>query len=265
MVRLWYMNRDNSFVSFLLSLGLSEKAAKVYITLLQYAPQHITGIARLTKIRRASLSAPLQELKKLGLIQASPVGRRVVYYAESPEKLETLWEQQIKKAKQTLSEFGSVYAKQHTPGITLFRGTQGYITLFDDIAARLKRGDVFYRYSARRLDERRFRISSAYKKARQHKHLTRYVITGEAKGRTKRPRLDRFVKTVPASFDLFEDNVSQIIYENRVALIDHETDTTILITSTKLAAFQKKLFLLLWNFLDTPKFKNNGYFTQQKE
>jgi hypothetical protein len=116
--------------------------------------------------------------------------------------------------------------------------------------ASLKHGEVFYRYStASDLRRANSYLPHDYRMRRDAKQLERYLITSETQARDKQSRLERAIKTVPAKYDLFDQNVTQIIYGNKVALIDYNTETALVIENSKIAEFQRKLFMLLYKKL----------------
>ena len=126
--------------------------------------------------------------------------------------------------------------------------------MFDDIADVVPKGGQILRYSARKPDDEDFNISSAYRERRNKEHFERLAITSAVKGkRTKEKRFNKFTKIIPKTYDAFDDHVSQMIYEDRVVFIDHENETTFIIKSAKIAGVQKKLYKLLWKFLEEPK------------
>ncbi|NCO31477.1 hypothetical protein GW891_01310 [bacterium] len=75
------------------------------------------------------------------------------------------------------------------------------------------------------------------------------VITNDYLNNLKGNKLDKEVVIVPKNFDLFEDNITKIIYANKVAIIDYNTEESFIIESYIFANFEKKLFKLLFNFL----------------
>ena len=75
------------------------------------------------------------------------------------------------------------------------------------------------------------------------------VITSEGVAKTKRPRLERESVTIPAGFDLFDDNITKMIYADKVAIIDYNTDMAFIVESPVFATFERKLFQLLFRFL----------------
>lgn len=54
---------------------------------------------------------------------------------------------------------------------------------------------------------------------------------------------------IPKNYDLFEDNVTKLIYSNKVAIIDHNTHTSFIVENQKFANFEKKIFKLLFKYL----------------
>jgi hypothetical protein len=61
--------------------------------------------------------------------------------------------------------------------------------------------------------------------------------------------LTRSFKAVPKDFDLFEDNISLLIYGDKTAYIDYGSRTSFIVESPKIARFQEKLFRLLYKKL----------------
>jgi pantothenate kinase len=108
------------------------------------------------------------------------------------------------------------------------------------------KGSTIYRYSSRKA----FEIKNInYHKLRDLKKIERKVITSEEKSKIKKSKLERFVKNIPKEIDLFDDNVSQFIYENKIAFIDYEKKVSFIIESKKIADFQKKIFKILYSKL----------------
>lgn len=57
------------------------------------------------------------------------------------------------------------------------------------------------------------------------------------------------VKAIPKKFDLFEDNISLIIYGDKIAYVDYNSNTAFIVESAKIARFQEKLFKLHYQLL----------------
>ena len=117
--------------------------------------------------------------------------------------------------------------------------------VYKDLALTLPKGGTYFRYTSRKDDLKR---DPTYTTERVKKDLERLVITSAEKANTKRKDPNRFIKIVPKEF-AFDDNVTLLIYGNKVAHLDHTTGTAITITSKNLARFQEKIFKILWRKL----------------
>jgi hypothetical protein len=69
---------------------------------------------------------------------------------------------------------------------------------------------------------------------------------GEDGAKSKRPRLEREIVTIPRDLQIFEDNVSMIVYAHKVAFMEFTTETSIIIENEFIASFLQKIFTLLY-------------------
>ncbi|MDO8521576.1 MAG: hypothetical protein Q7S52_05670 [bacterium] len=122
--------------------------------------------------------------------------------------------------------------------------------MYEDILATLSKGGIFYRYSSTKEARREgFYVPKNYRARRDAKKLERYVITSKGSASRKSPRLERAIKTIPPSSDLFAYNITQLIYGPKVAFVDYNTETAIIIENPIIAKFQERLFKLLYQRL----------------
>lgn len=84
---------------------------------------------------------------------------------------------------------------------------------------------------------------------REKKQLERILITNEWLSKYKKSRLDREVVTIPKDFDLFEDNISKVIYGSKVWVVDYNSENAFIIENEKYASFERKVFKLLFKLL----------------
>jgi len=124
--------------------------------------------------------------------------------------------------------------------------------IFYDVVETLWHWETYYRYSSRKHDNLRGFLSEDYKKKRDQKEIQRLVITSDELKKMKEKwqnKLWREMVAIPKLYDLFEDNISKIIYANKIAIIDYESETSFIIENQKLADFEKKIFKLLFKYL----------------
>lgn len=235
----------------LTSLGLNQSEGLIYLTLLTRGHLTITQIAKYSKLHRPLIYKSLPELERKQLVTETPRGKRIFYMAESPKKLESLFDELKNSFENNLPELLRTYENQsQKPIIKFLGGKEGIKFVYDDILNTLNRGDVFYRYSsAKNMRKRGSYIPKNYEQRRDAKQIERFVITNKKTAERKRNRLDRDIKIIPTQFDPFEYNITQLIYGDKLAFVDYNTETATIIENHTIVQFQKKLFQLLYSKL----------------
>src|SRR3989344_5940013 len=79
---------------FLQEIGLSEKEAALYLALAQVDNASVIELSKKTSINRSTVYVVLEALMKKGLATEVPIGKKVHYQAEAPERLSTFIERQ---------------------------------------------------------------------------------------------------------------------------------------------------------------------------
>ena len=79
----------------IIDLGLSEKEAEIYLTLLSMGSATIDGLSKETKIKRSTVYVQLKALVKKGLIGSRKEGKTVQFVAESPHNLKRVLDQYL--------------------------------------------------------------------------------------------------------------------------------------------------------------------------
>ncbi len=128
------------FEKFLQDLGLSEKEAKVYVSLLQVERGSINELAEKTGINRTTVYPVLETLSKKGLVSEAHEGKKITYQAEPPERLETYVERQkvllnekASRLKEMIPQMKSIQREQgERPVVKLFQGRDGAIAAYKE-------------------------------------------------------------------------------------------------------------------------------------
>jgi sugar-specific transcriptional regulator TrmB len=236
----------------LMNAGLTKVEAKAYAALAERGTLSVADLGRHGSLHRPAAYKALSSLILKGLVKTVVAGKRKAYAAESPEKLERLMDESHARAKEALRELAvsSKYAGSR-PKVTYGEGKKAIRDAFSDVVHSLKRGDTYFRYSSGAMLDRKQEtyVPKDYREVRDRKGLERYVITNVPTQKVHAKRLGREVKAVPPDFDLFEYNVTQIVYGDKVAIIDYNTETAITVENPVIAEFQKKIFKLLFKKL----------------
>lgn len=230
-------------------LGLTKHESAIYLALLEMGTSNISQISEKTSIHRPLIYKAIPSLLEKKLITKTQKYKSVVFGAEPPNRLETLFDDLKIDFFETLPDLEDAYASsEKKPKIRFLEGKDGTKRIFDDVVRSLKKGDVFYRYSSNKdgQEKKDKYVPRIYRKMRDEKKLQREVITNNQTAKHKKPSLDRFAKTMPQDFGLFEHNVTEIIYGDKIAFIDYNSETCMIIESKRIAEFQKQIFQTLY-------------------
>lgn len=230
------------------ALGLRSDEITIYLTLLEQPPVTISELSRLTSLHRPLIYRAIPILIEKGLISVAPKGKQKRYTAESPRRITRLFEDAQNLFETFLPDLEASYlTKEKRPLVKYLEGRKGITWVFEDLLQTLHQGDVFYRYSSGSdIQSAEKYLPKNYRKIRDQKQLERFVITNEKTGAQKRKRLERTLKVVPKSSQPFEYNVTLIIYGLKIAFIDYNSETALIIENQILAKFQVHLFKMLF-------------------
>lgn len=238
------MNMEN----ILRSIGLNEASIQIYTALLGSAPLSVSAISRKTGLHRPIIYRNIPRLIEKNLVTISPKAKKKLYLAEHPDKIKRLITELSGELDKILPELDTIYnGVGKRPLVKYLEGKKGMRFVFEDIVHSLKKGDTFYRYSSTKDGKRgASNLPADYRAIRDQKKLERLVITSEEGAKYKKPKLEREIKIVPKEFGLFDYDITEIIYGGKVAFIDDNTETAIIIENSTIANFQKKLFKMLY-------------------
>ncbi len=236
----------------LTKLGLTHIESALYEALVSKGTLSVSGLAEASGLYRPQVYKYLPDLIKKGLVVESRHGRRVVYVAESPRQLEKLVDNLKDEVHEQLPGLLQLYSTSKTrPTISYFEGEHGIRHIYKDLVATCKKGDIFYRYESPRNYRavRKYLPQEYYVRFRNNAEVERLIITNEVTKQQKIQRLGRIIKVVPKKYGLFDYDITQLIYGDKVAFIDFRSETASLIESPVFAEFQRKIFKLLFDKL----------------
>jgi len=231
-------------------IGLNKNEARIYISLLEHGQSRVSTISRNTKIHRPIIYKELPSLAEKGLVTEVLKGKQTFYSAESPDKLKSLVDTVLYQTEVLIPTLKDIVVDDKKPKVKFLEGKNAVKYVYNDILETLPVGGVFYRYSSTK-DSRKGRsfLPRDYEKIRDKHKIERFVITSEAGLKRKKPKMERAIKAIPRRFGLFDYDITQIIYENKIAVLDDNTETAIIIENPIIAEFQRKLFMILFSFL----------------
>lgn len=238
------------YETILIKLWLNKNEINIYLNLLKKWKLNISEISKVSAISRPAIYKSIPYLVESNLVTKVVIWKRFYYKAENPENLKELLWNFKSNFNHTLTELKDLhFSGEKRPILKSLYWEEWIKYIFADISNTLWNWDVYYRYSSRKTDEKRWLNMKKYQDLRDKKNIERYVITSEILEDTKKKKLEKQVVVIPKKYDLFDDNITKLIYKNKVAIIDYNSMTSFVIESPIFYKFEKKLFKFLFNFL----------------
>jgi len=114
-------------------IGLNEKEAKIYASLLELGETSIQRISKKSKIKRTTIYNTIDSLKEKGLVSTILKNKRRYYVASDPRELEFKLEEQKNALKNLMPELLSITNLiDKKPKIKYFEGEEGIKEIYLD-------------------------------------------------------------------------------------------------------------------------------------
>lgn len=228
-------------------IGLNQKEASIYLALLELGTSSVQGIAVKASVKRPTAYVILKQLQEKGLVSLIPRAGKVLYTAESPEKIISHLNRQQELLKHHLPNMLALFnTKKEKPQILLFEGKQSVRELYDKFL-QASEINIFCTISD---------VMSAYpelpklleKRALEKKSKVRELLSQSSKDIefAKTIHHDEYYqhKFMPKGQEFLTDN---ILFDNNLAFISYEPYIfAVLIQSKNIYQSVNSLFELAW-------------------
>lgn len=237
----------------LINIGLSEKEAGVYISLLELGRGTVSQISRRANINRTTGYDILDSLSAKGLVSISGKEPKQEYSAESPENLSRFITEDIKKKHDALKrtetlipELKSIHNVTDRPRVRFYEGTEGLVEVYEDT---LTSHEPIRAYAT--VDDMHAALPNyfpKYYKRRAVAGISIRAITPKTPVGIERRAQDkeeaREMAFVPADKYYFSPEIN--IYDNKVMIASWREKLGIIIESSEIADAMKKIYELAW-------------------
>lgn len=246
----------NDIKQVLTKLGLTDPEARVYLAMLKLGEQGMQSIAREARISRTAAYEIVNALQQKGLVSEITRGKKNVFAAEDPEKLEAYFEQRVKDIHvelDTLRRFTPELRVMQGGGdksrVRFFTGEEGLKALYRDVELvaprelyELSNIDAVYQYLDTRL------LTSARMVIDYDRTRVKMLHRGLPRKHSKNVHLRQVTEQVGE----FQGDVW--IYANRIAFINFVTRLEVVIVDNQIFADTLRvMFMTAWNASqDTP-------------
>jgi len=238
----------------LLRLGLTEKEAGVYLSLLELGRGTVSQVARKAGINRTTGYDILDSLVRRGLGRVSGKQPKQEYVAEGPEKIIQMINTEIdqrkkmlESAKQLVAELTPLHNQTGRPKVMFYEGVDGLKEVYEDtLTSREDLRSLALVDEAERTMMRGY--FPKYYQRRADKGIAIRAIFPDSPGARNLKKKDKIEKRtsviIPGNdFDLKpEINV----YDNKVMIASWSEKLGIIIESEQIANAVKLLFELAW-------------------
>jgi len=136
--------KKQNIIQKLQSIGLSEKEAEVYLTLVEIWPSTVLEISRNCSVKRATIYWLLQGLESLWIIRLDSSSDKHRFIWEPPKQLEYILERQKKDLDVLLPDLEKIYMGETNPNaIRFYRGKQAMYKAYSELLDSLKPSDDY--------------------------------------------------------------------------------------------------------------------------
>ncbi|MDF2379485.1 MAG: helix-turn-helix domain-containing protein [Candidatus Gracilibacteria bacterium] len=248
----------------LMSLGLTEKEAKLYLTLLEIGSNPVSSIARKAGITRTTAYAALETLKEKGLVSTIEKGGIQQFTPVKPSKLEKYAKKLREDATSNYERIKEIIPNLKSltgdlvmaPKVKFFEGLEGIKTIYSDTIetlTALPKGDrIKYSYSsAPEVTSELRNFLDSYIAERVSMNINAKIIMPDSKlardyKKNSKKRLSQ-LRLVPKDIDtLIKSEIA--IYDSKVAIMSLKAGRLhgVIIDSPEIAATEKAVFELAW-------------------
>jgi len=230
-------------------LGLTEREAKIYVTLLGMGSGSADAVASASGIKRATTYVALESLRMLGLVLKVPHARKTRFVAKGPDELSKLAEERLMRFDAVLPFLRSMTKVDGGFSTVLYEGLEGVkkalwyrmdelsdteYYAFYGTAQKISPGleDLFQKWN--RANAKRNIRARAF--APQHESLKHYRETDVT-----------FLREVrPLPYESYPSDNSIEMYDSFVRIIMFQNTSAVIIENASLAQSLRSIHNLLW-------------------
>ncbi len=239
-----------NLIQNLVNVGITDKEARVYITLLQLGKASAYSVADKSGLKKPTTYVILDELIKKGLAMKIPRVKKQQYVAKSPEEFFAAAEERLTLAKKALPELLSIADNERVKVQTLFyEGIKGVEESLYSPTKNVKSKEIVGFYAtAEDATPELMNVFMPWPKKMQEDGITIKILTPEDEGTKDFLEYDKkfghIVKTLPK--DEYSSKVSLEAGEDFVRIILFKPAQALVIKSPELASTVRQIFNIVW-------------------
>jgi sugar-specific transcriptional regulator TrmB len=246
----------NDKIKPLNKLGLSDKQAIIYLTLLELGEAKITDVAKKSNLKRPTVYLVIEELALLGLVSMIVNGKKKIYSAVHPKRIGELLDFRKNQFQNILPDLINIYGSgNRQPKIQFFEGADGVRQLYREVLSLLpqRNSEQLWLSNIHSVSEKFPEIINEYTRILNKfpKSRIREILFGK---KTNNDYLKKFkIKLNPnhkikyIKNNTLDEQTDQLILENRIIFFSINPELFALsIESPEIAKIQRFMFENLW-------------------
>ncbi len=234
------------------NLGLSEKAAKVYLASLELGEATVQDLAKKSGLKRTTIYYTLEELKQSGAIIETERNKKAYFLAEAPRTVLKRVKERLWDFEQSLEEIeGMKHSVFKKPRLYFLYGPSGFKHIWDMIfESKSKEFRIITDAQFTDFVREKYILDEIIKTKKKLNVFSRQLIQDSplaqkivAKDRTE----NRISKILPSRHKI---HFTELICDDFVAFISPRYDNTLFIVENQLFAdTRRSTFEILWDNL----------------
>lgn len=240
----------NNLVTVLRNIGLSEKAAKVYLSALVLGEATVLALAKHSGVKRTSIYYTLDELKDIGALSETKRQKKIYYLPVEPKDLIKRVREKVFEAEDFVEELEkmkhSVFKK---PRIYFLYGPSGFKKIWDMVFASKDKEFRIITEGQNFLDfvREKYIVDDIIKSKKKLNISSRQLISDSSYARqiiSKDLSENRKSKLLPKNYKI---PFTEIISSDFVAFISPRWDNTLFVVENEaFAETRRSIFEITW-------------------
>jgi sugar-specific transcriptional regulator TrmB len=239
---------SKELLPILTNIGLTNKEAKVYLSLIELGTTVVSNIANKAKINRVTTYDILEKLKEKGLVSNFTKQKIKYFTATDPEVFASNFEQKTKALAAAVPSLKRLRGETAHPRIQYFEGLDGIKAIYADTLTAKTEILNFSNSEEIRKIWPTYDKDYVSKRAKKKIFLKGIITADEAgkKVKSEDPLYHREMRLIPKDKYNFTNEIN--IYDDKVSIISFADEIIgMIIESKEIANTQRAIFRIAWD------------------
>ncbi len=235
--------------SIIKEIGLTEKEANIYLTLIKLGSSSASEIIRETGFHRAIIYDNLDRLLEKGLVSFINKGRKKFFEAVNPNRLLELEKEKQQKLKSIIKDLKELSTFSAKLDVKLYKGKDGLINVFEDIISSNVKEWLVLGSSGKTIKILPYYLEHFQRRRAKKRIKTKALMIDNESGRHRGAELKKLknteVRYLPKQ--ITTPTVIQI-YGNKTIIHSNNSETpfVVVIDNRDISSSFKEYFFALW-------------------